>query len=118
MTINVEIERFQQDHATPESVMAFFSELGPDASMDSIASVFQVGGYAITLSDLDEAAKEHQRSILSDQDLDRVTGGVSQGDLARHALRFMVGAATGGISELVSFLHHKRTGQEIFPNKW
>lgn len=81
MTANIEFERFHRDHATPEDVMAYFSGLGPDPSPDDIASAFQAGGYNITLSDLDNVAKEYQvdsnvpGASLSEIDLEMIVGG-------------------------------------------
>lgn len=107
MTTNTEIERFRQDHATPEAVAAFFSGVGPDASREAIASAFQAGGYAITPSDLSDLTKDDRSDHLSDQDLDGVYGGMNG------TTRMVIGAMTFGGSEAVFKYYFDKHGINV-----
>ncbi len=105
MTTNTEIERFHRDHATPEAVAAFFSGMGPDASLDAVSTVLQNAGYNITRSDLDAASPP--TTLLSDDDLDNISGGLDP--LQRYGMAIL----TFGASEIQFKNIHQNFGIDI-----
>lgn len=92
VTDNIDFVRFRQDHATPEATTDFCSGLRPDASPETVASIFQAAGSSIDGSDLHEASEQHQNdpsrqpgrpavdSPLDDADLHSVVGGAPKED--------------------------------------